>query len=197
MRDQTPPQKRPKQHPHRLTSLPHLWSGTTNNTLDDTFPPDKPRNSAITHPRLESKRYLGKNSLSWQHVFWSFCVFSSFQELRCSRCEARPKSQSQRLRVCQRQLKLKKGNSERLRSFSGGEFSHENRFYRKHMKICEELSEHVFTFLEEPKIKKPLGNPLIPVPQQDALRLRSQGVNIESYRIIFSHSDSYINTHRR
>ena len=124
-------------------------------------------------------------------------MFSSFQELRCSRCEARPKSQSQRLRVCQRQLKLKKGNSERLRSFSGGEFSHENRFYRKHMKICEELSEHVFTFLEEPKIKKPLGNPLIPVPQQDALRLRSQGVNIESYRIIFSHSDSYINTHRR
>ena len=59
------------------------------------------------------------------------------------------------------------------------------------MKICEELSEHVFTFLEEPKIKKPLGNPLIPVPQQDALRLRSQGVNIESYRIIFSHLDSY------
>ena len=38
-------------------------------------------------------------------------------------------------------------------------------------KTCEELNFfHVF---EEPKIKKPLGNPLIPVPQQDALRVRS------------------------
>ena len=69
IRDQTPPET--SQRTPCPTPLPHAWSGTTNDTLDDTLPPEQTKKFRDhPPPRLEvrtpkAKAIWGKNKTTW------------------------------------------------------------------------------------------------------------------------------------